>query len=88
LSQNSQPIEKQGGEVREPASKKQKTGPKNSKVVDLDLDLNSMQKRSSISHPRSTSSLLKPTTAATPSQNTAPVKTLSLSDYKRKKSAT
>jgi len=74
--------EKQGGEVLESALKKFKTnsGKKINITVDLDLNISSSKPSPSpVNRP-----LLKPTT--TLSQNNAfPVKTLSLSDYKKRK---
>jgi len=79
--------EKQGGEVREPAAKKQKTIAK-AKPLAMDFDISSISalKPSTLS---SRGSLLKPTTATTlPQNNVQQVKTLSLNDYKRRKGLT
>jgi len=77
--------EKHGGEVQESAIKKFKTNSGKKINITMDLDLNSITSSKPSTSPVNRGSLLKPTTTLS-QNNAAPVKTLSLSDYKKRKS--
>jgi len=77
--------EKQGGEVLESAIKKFKTNSGKKINITMDLDLKSITSSKPSTSPVNRGSLLKPTTTLS-QNNAAPVKTLSLSDYKKRKS--